>query len=222
MLRFLDIVFSATAILILFPLLLPVMLLLKLTGEHYVFYCQPRVGRGGKDFPVLKFATMLKDSPNMPGGVLTQKNDPRILPMGKFLRKTKINEIPQLLNIFLGQMSFVGPRPQARQHYDLYPTSVKTRIDTLRPGLTGLGSIVFRDEEALLDEIDGDRARFHDQIIVPYKGKLEVWYADHATIRNYLMLILLTFFAVINPQAKLYKRAFHSLPEIPEELSGRI
>jgi lipopolysaccharide/colanic/teichoic acid biosynthesis glycosyltransferase len=90
MIRFFDILFSGLAIIILFPFMLPIMIGLKLTGEHDIFYCQERVGKGGKIFKVLKFATMMRNSENMPGGVLTQKNDPRILPMGKFLRKTKI------------------------------------------------------------------------------------------------------------------------------------
>ncbi|MBD5434836.1 MAG: sugar transferase, partial [Treponema sp.] len=96
MIRFFDILFSGIAIVILLPFMLPVMVALKLTGEHDIFYCQERIGKGGKPFGVLKFATMLRNSPNMAGGVLTQKDDPRILPMGKFLRKTKINELPQL------------------------------------------------------------------------------------------------------------------------------
>ncbi len=141
LIRFFDIIFSAFAIVVLFPFMIPIMIALKLTGEHYIFYLQPRVGKGGKDFMVLKFATMLKDSPNLPGGVLTQKNDPRILPMGKFLRKTKINELPQLANIFIGQMSVVGPRPQARQHYELYSDAVKREIDKIPPGLSGIASI---------------------------------------------------------------------------------
>jgi lipopolysaccharide/colanic/teichoic acid biosynthesis glycosyltransferase len=120
MIRLFDIFFSALAILVLFPFMIPVMIGLKLTGEHYIFYNQLRIGKNGKEFNLFKFATMLKNSPNLPGGILTQKDDPRILPMGKFLRKTKINELPQLINIFIGQMSIIGPRPQAKQHYDLY------------------------------------------------------------------------------------------------------
>ena len=84
--------------------MIPIMIGLKLTGEHYIFYSQPRVGKGGREFDLLKFATMLKDSPNLPGGLYTSSNDPRILPLGKFLRKTKINELPQLVNILKGDM----------------------------------------------------------------------------------------------------------------------
>jgi lipopolysaccharide/colanic/teichoic acid biosynthesis glycosyltransferase len=116
--RFFDIFFSFFAILVLFPFMLPIMVILKLTGEHYIFYKQFRVGRYGKKFGLIKFATMLKDSLNLPGGTFTLKNDPRILPFGKFLRKTKINELPQLINIFLGQMSIIGYRPLLRKGYN--------------------------------------------------------------------------------------------------------
>jgi lipopolysaccharide/colanic/teichoic acid biosynthesis glycosyltransferase len=216
--RLFDILFSVVAILFLFPLVVPIMIALKLTGEHYIFYLQPRVGKGGRDFLVFKFATMLKDSPNLPGGVLTQKKDPRILPFGKFLRKTKINELPQLINIFLGDMSFVGPRPQARRHYELYSAEVRRELDKLCPGLTGIGSVVFRDEEAMLDRIEGDRDRFHDTVIAPYKGELEVWYARHRNLGVYFTLVILTVWALVRPKSKAYRWVFHDLPEAPEGL----
>ena len=218
LIRCFDIIFSALAIVVLFPFMIPIMIALKLTGEHYIFYLQPRVGKGGKDFMVLKFATMLKDSPNLPGGVLTQKNDPRILPMGKFLRKTKINELPQLANIFIGQMSVVGPRPQARQHYELYSDAVKREIDKVPPGLSGIASIVFRDEEAILDQVQGDRDHFHDTIIAPYKGELEVWWVRHRTLANYFKIIILTIIVLFAPHSRLYHKWFRDLPPVPKEL----
>ena len=100
--RFFDILFSGFALLVLSPLLVPVMSILKLTGEGYIFYVHPRIGRDGKIFKLLKFATMLKDSPNLGTGDITINNDPRVLPFGRILRKTKINELPQLINIFIG------------------------------------------------------------------------------------------------------------------------
>ena len=218
LIRCFDIIFSALAIVVLFPFMIPIMIALKLTGEHYIFYLQPRVGKGGKDFMVLKFATMLKDSPNLPGGVLTQKNDPRILPMGKFLRKTKINELPQLVNILIGQMSVVGPRPQARRHYELYSDAVKREIDKVPPGLSGIASIVFRDEEAILDQVHGDRDHFHDTIIAPYKGELEVWWVRHRTLANYFKIIILTIIVLFAPHSRLYHKWFRDLPPVPKEL----
>jgi lipopolysaccharide/colanic/teichoic acid biosynthesis glycosyltransferase len=222
LIRLCDLLISSIAMVILFPFMLPIAVGLKLTGEHYIFYLQPRVGNGGKDFLVFKFATMLKNSPNLVGGVLTQKNDPRILPMGKFLRKTKINELPQLINIFLGQMSFVGPRPQARRHYELYSLPVRKAIDAVPPGLTGIGSVVFRDEESILDEVPGDRDQFHDTIVAPYKGELEVWWTANRTLGNYFMLIFLTAWALVSPRSKLWKTWFKGLPETPNTLKKYI
>jgi len=220
MTRLFDVLFSALAILILIPFMIPVMIILKLTGEHYIFYRQLRVGKGGKDFEILKFATMLKDSPNMQGGVLTRKGDPRILPFGKFLRKTKINELPQFWNILVGEMSFVGPRPQARPHYELYSPEVRARLDQALPGLTGIGSIVFRDEENLLTRIPGDWDRSHDTLIAPYKGQLEMWYSENKSILNYFLLMFLTLWVVINPSSSTYRSLFKDLPRPPKELEG--
>ena len=222
MIRFFDILFSGVAIIILLPFMIPIMIALKLTGEHYIFYQQERIGKGGKPFYILKFATMLKDSPNMPGGVLTQKNDPRILPMGKFLRKTKINELPQLVNIFIGQMSFIGPRPQAKQHYDLYSIEVKQAIDKIPPGLSGIGSLVFRDEEDMLSRISVDRNLFHDTVIAPYKGELEVWFSKNRNLKNYFKLIFITVDAVLHPDSKKWRTAFKDLPPVPSELEQYI
>ena len=151
--RICDLILSALSITILSPLLIPVMIGLKLTGEGYIFYLQERVGYKNQLFNIYKFATMLLDSPNMKGGAITMKNDPRITPMGGFLRKSKINELPQLFNILLGDMSFVGPRPvMKKQSFDLYPEDVKQVIYNVKPGLTGIGSLVFRDEEQIITD----------------------------------------------------------------------
>ena len=109
--RLLDVFLSGIAIILLGPILAPIACVLKITGEGEVFYKQARVGKGGSSFGLIKFATMLKDSPSIGTGEITIKNDPRVLPLGKFLRKSKINELPQLWNIFIGDMSIVGPRP---------------------------------------------------------------------------------------------------------------
>jgi lipopolysaccharide/colanic/teichoic acid biosynthesis glycosyltransferase len=218
MIRFFDILFSFVAVIILFPFMIPVMIGLKLTGEHYIFYLQPRIGRGGEEFKIIKFATMLKNSPNMPGGFLTQKSDPRILPMGKFLRKTKINELPQLINILIGQMSFIGPRPQAKIHYDLYSAEVKRAINLIPSGLSGIGSIVFKDEEYILDQVQDNRNDFHDTVIAPYKGELELWYSKHRNIKTNFLLIFLTLWKLIRPESNLYLAFFKDIPAMPEEL----
>ena len=151
--RFFDVFFSGLAIVVLAPLMLPIMLILRLTGEGEIFYRQARVGQDGRHFGLLKFATMLKESPNIGPGEITLKDDPRVLPFGKFLRKTKLNELPQLINIFRGDMSVIGPRPQTRRCFDAFPPEAQREIVQVRPGLSGVGSIVFRGEEELYADV---------------------------------------------------------------------
>ena len=173
--RLLDILFSALALILLLPLFIPVALILRLTGEGEVFFSQKRVGKSGKLFNLLKFATMLKDSPKIGAGTVTLKDDPRVLPLGKFLRKTKINELPQLLNIIIGDMSIVGPRPQTPRCFDVFPLEYQNIIKKVRPGLSGLGPVVFRDEENILSENEAS-IDFYDTVIAPYKREVESFY----------------------------------------------
>ena len=126
--RFFDIIFSIFALLVFLPIFIIIILILKFTGEGEVFFLQERIGKGGKIFKLLKFATMLKDSPNIGTGTVTMKNDSRILPVGKFLRKTKINELPQLLNILFGDMSVIGPRPLTPQTFKSYSFNIQETI----------------------------------------------------------------------------------------------
>lgn len=217
MTRVFDLLFSTLAILLLFPLLVPVCIALKLTGEHDIFYRQTRVGRFGKEFGLLKFATMLRNSPNLSGGLYTGVNDPRMLPFGKILRKTKINELPQLFNIFVGQMSIVGFRPTVPEHFRSYPEYARKKLYDSQPGLTGIGSIVFRDEENILQSLV-DKKSFHQNIISPYKAALECWYVEHKSIGNYFILIFLTAQVVLMPKNYLWKKLFKELPPIPVEL----
>jgi len=222
LIRFFDIFFSGLALLALSPLLIPVMIILKLTGEHEIFYLQERVGKGGKPFKLIKFATMLKDSPNIGTGTVTVKDDPRILPFGKVLRKTKINELPQLINILKGDMSIIGPRPQTNRCFLAFPKKSQEAIIQVKPGLSGIGSVVFRDEENMLDDPTIDRLKFYDEVIAPYKGELEVWFIKYRNLYTYFMLILLTAWAVIKPDTKLHFRVFKDLPKIPKELEGKL
>jgi lipopolysaccharide/colanic/teichoic acid biosynthesis glycosyltransferase len=198
--------------------MLPIMIILKLTGEHYIFYRQKRIGRYGKEFYLLKFATMLKDSPNLPGGLFTIENDPRILPLGNFLRKTKINELPQLINILTGEMSVIGYRPLVRQGYEKYSDDIKQRLYHLKPGLSGIGSIVLRNEEEIMQRID-NKEDFYKNIIMPYKGKLESWFANNSSVLAYFKLIFVTAVVVLRPSSNTWKKVFKNLPCIPEELN---
>jgi lipopolysaccharide/colanic/teichoic acid biosynthesis glycosyltransferase len=117
------------------------MLILKFSGEGEIFFVQERVGKEKKLFRLFKFATMLKDSQKIGSGTVTMKNDPRVLPVGSFLRKTKINELPQLLNVFLGHMSLIGPRPQASRCFNAFPVKFQEIIIQVKPGLSGIGPI---------------------------------------------------------------------------------
>ena len=160
---------------------------------------------------------MLKDSPNMGTGTVTVYNDPRILPMGGFLRKTKINELPQLINIFKGDMSVIGPRPQTQRCFDAFPLSSQDGIKKVRPGLSGIGSIVFRNEEKMM-HANNDPDKFYDEIVMPYKGALEEWYVAHHNIWSYFSLICLTISVVLGFSSGLIWKLFKDLPPPPQEL----
>src|SRR6266700_2244148 len=194
--RAFDVIAAAAALLILAPLLLPIAAILRLTGEGEIFYRQDRVGRGGKRFRIYKFATMLKDSPNLSGGDITIDRDPRILPLGRFLRKTKINELPQLLNVIAGDMSIIGPRPLTPRVAALFPAHYWEEIAGLRPGLSGAGSIVFRNEEYLLSTA-ANREKVYAELVVPYKMALENWYRGNQSFALDLKLIALTVLAML-------------------------
>lgn len=214
--RVFDVLSSGIAIIILSPLLIPVIIGLKLTGEGYIFYKQERVGYKNKPFLIWKFATMLKDSENMTGGIMTTKKDPRITPMGGFLRKSKINELPQLFNILFGHMSVVGPRPVMKVSFEAYPEEVKKVIYNVKPGLTGIGSIIFRDEEELITDVKnngGDLWKFYKGEIYPFKGQLEIWYQNNKSFFLDIQLIFLTAWVIIIPDSKLYHNWFKDLPK---------
>jgi lipopolysaccharide/colanic/teichoic acid biosynthesis glycosyltransferase len=214
--RVFDVLSSGIAIIFLSPLLIPVIIGLKLTGEGYVFYKQERVGYKNKTFLIWKFATMLKDSANMPGGIMTTKKDPRITPMGGFLRKSKINELPQLFNIFAGRMSVVGPRPVMKISFEAYPNEIQKVIYNVKPGLTGIGSIIFRDEEELISEVKnngGDLWEFYKEKIYPFKGELEIWYQNNKSFILDIKLIFLTAWVILVPASKIYEKWFKDLPK---------
>jgi len=209
-----DITLSGLALVVLAPLLIPVCIGLLLTGEHHVFYLQNRIGFHNRKFGIWKFATMLKNSPNLAGGLHTTRRDPRVLPLGHFLRKTKINELPQLINILLGDMAIVGPRPLVDKTFDPYPEHVKKVIYNVRPGLTGIGSIVFRDEERLLSESGLPLAQFYAQHIAPAKGELELWYQRNLSLRTDVLIIFLTAWVIVFPQSRLLRKVFKDLPDV--------
>ena len=216
--RLFDILFSGLALTILTPFVLPLIFILKVSGEGEIFFFQERVGKGRKYFKLYKFATMKKNSPNIGTGTVTIKNDPRILPLGNFLRKTNINELPQLINILKGDMSFIGPRPQTKRCFSAFPLSSQKEIVKVRPGLSGVGSIIFRSEEEMMQE-NNDPEKFYDEIVMPYKGSLETWYVSHQSITSYFYLIMLTILVILGLNIRLIWRIFNDLPLPPPELN---
>ncbi len=214
--RIFDILVSFLSILILIPLFIPIMLILKLTGEGEIFYFQERVGLNNKTIKIFKFATMLKNSEQMGSGIYTAKNDPRILPFGNFLRKTKINELPQIINIFNGDISLVGPRPLIRKTFELYNDEEQKIIFSMKPGLTGIGSIVFRNEEEILNNANMDLEEFYEKYITPYKAQLELWYKQNQSFLCDLQIIFLTSWAIFFKESRLPWIIFKDLPNQKE------
>jgi lipopolysaccharide/colanic/teichoic acid biosynthesis glycosyltransferase len=210
--RFFDIIFSLVAIVVLLPIFIPIIILLLLTGEHEVFFRQDRVGYRNKIFRIWKFATMLKNSPNMGSGDVTTRTDPRVTRVGEFLRMSKLNELPQVLNILTGDMSFVGPRPLMKAGFDRYSDEMKERVYRARPGLTGIGSIVFRDEELIITQSELPPHECYRQVILPYKGAVEIWYQQHLSFYTDFMILFLTGWAIVFSKSRLFHKVFPTLP----------
>ncbi len=204
--RLLDLVGAGLLTALVLPVGLLTALILRLTGEGEVFYAQPRVGRDGELFRLLKFVTMVKNSASMGTGTVTVPGDSRVLPVGRVLRKLKLNELPQLLNVLRGDMSLVGPRPLTPETFACYPDEVQRRIVAVPPGVTGIGSIVFRDEERILAESELEPLDCYRREIAPYKGRLELWYIANRGLGLDLKLLLLTAVAVLAPRSRLHER----------------
>jgi len=207
-----DIILATIVLIILLPILLPLSIGLKLTGEGEIFYFQKRIGKNSIYFDIWKFATMLKNSPNIGTGMITIKNDPRLTLLGGFLRKTKINELPQIINVIKGDMSIVGPRPTVEKHANAYGNEMRDKIYSIKPGITGIGSILFRDEETFLSSHEGDPFEYYQNIIIPYKTQVELWYQNNRSFITDLKIIFLTAWVILFPKTNLYYSWFPSLP----------
>jgi lipopolysaccharide/colanic/teichoic acid biosynthesis glycosyltransferase len=210
--RLFDIVLSLIALLIFSPLLIPLSIILLLTGEHYIFYTHKRIGKYGKEFDLIKFSTMLVNSPNIGTGDVTVQRDPRVLPVGHVLRATKINELPQLFNILRGDMSFVGPRPLTPKVFNYYTEEAKSIIIKMKPGLTGAGSIIFRDEESILGNSKLSWEECIKQEIMPRKAAAEKWYFQRQGFITDLLLIFITAWVVLFPKSNIMLKIFRDLP----------
>lgn len=211
--RITDILIATVALVLLSPLLIPSILILLLTGEHEVFYFQKRIGYKNKLFNIWKFATMMKNSPNIGTGEITLRNDPRVTAFGKILRMTKINELPQIINVFKGDMSLVGPRPLMEVSFKQYPEHVQQEIYKRKPGMTGIGSLIFRDEEKIVSDAEDPKIAYKN--IYLYKGELELWYKENASLYTDFMIIFLTAWSILVPENKLVYKLFKNLPGSP-------
>ncbi|MDD2983055.1 MAG: sugar transferase [Crocinitomicaceae bacterium] len=220
--RLFDFLLSCIGVIIILPVFIVIMIILKLTGEREVFYLQERMGLNNKPFYIYKFATMLKNSSNMGNKNLTVRNDPRITKVGKFLRMTKINELPQILNVIKGDMSLIGPRPLLAKSFEKYTTDVQEIIYKNRPGITGMGSLIFRDEELLVStykELGKDPMEYYRNYIYPYKGELENWYYHNCSISVDFKILFLTFWSLVNKDSQLVFKLLKNLPPKPASLT---
>lgn len=211
--RFIDLIISIVTLIICLPIFIPIIIALRLTAEGEVFYFQRRIGFKRKYFDIWKFATMLKNSPNIGTGAITLRNDPRVTSVGKFLRITKLNELPQIINVLKGDMSIVGPRPIVDRTFEAYPLDVQEKVYNSKPGITGIGSIIFRDEESLISNSDQPPHEFYKENIAPYKGALELWYQKNKSLWIDILLIFLTVWVILIKKSDLPYRIFKTLPK---------
>ena len=216
--RVLDFLTATTMLLLSLPLSLVVMAVLKCTGDHKVFYTQDRIGYRNRPFRIIKFCSMREGSDKQ--GSVTVRGDPRVMPVGRLLRATKVNELPQLINVLLGDMSIVGPRPLVEEGFRMFPKEVQDEIlaDT-KPGITGLGSVIFRNEEDILAESQKEVYRTYLEDIMPTKGSMELWYGRHKSIGLDLRIILTTAIRVIVPSSRPHRKLLRDLPPLWRDLS---
>jgi len=210
--RVFDFCFALSVIIIFIPIGILIASLLRITAENEVFFYQRRVGVNGKMFNLIKFATMLKNSPNLGAKDVTITDDPRVLPFGVILRKTKLNEFPQFMNVLLGDMSLVGPRPLVLNQFKMFTPDYQKLIKDIRPGITGIGSIVFRDEEKLLIKTNEKSIKIHEQDIIPFKEQLETWYVQNKSLVTDMLIIFYTVFILFAPNSALHNYIFKNLP----------
>lgn len=195
--------------------MLAIAVLLFLFNHGEVFYIQNRIGYKNRTFGIIKFTSMLKNSHSLPGGTITMRDDPRVTTIGKILRRTKLNELPQIFNVLYGDMSFVGPRPFLEKDFNYFTPEVQTLIYKSKPGITGISSVVFRDEEKFVTESSFDPLEFYKSYIFPYKGELEKWYYANRSIKVDAKILFLTAFKILSPASTM---EFRFLPTLPRSV----
>ncbi len=194
MIRFFDIIFSFLGLVVLLPVFLILFILIKLDSEGDIFYRQIRVGKNNKDFKIYKFRTMYMNS-DKKGLITVGEKDSRITNIGYYLRRYKLDELPQLINVLRGDMSFVGPRPEVRKYVDLY-TSEQKVVLSVRPGITDLASIEFRNENELLGKQD-DPNSYYIKYIMPKKIEINLKYIEKKSVIMYFYIIFYTIYTVM-------------------------
>lgn len=192
--RLFDIISSGIGLIFLSPIFLFLAIWIKIDSTGPVFYKQVRVGRSGKDFKIFKFRSMRQGS-DKKGLITVGGRDPRVTKSGYYIRKYKLDEFPQLINVFVGDMSVVGPRPEVRKYVDLY-NDEQLRVLSVRPGITDIASIKYRNENELLEKAD-DPDKTYIEIIMPDKLKYNLEYIDKASFVYDIKLIFMTFKEII-------------------------
>ena len=212
--RIFDLIVGIIALFFLLPIFVPLIIVLKFSAEGEVFYLQERYGLKNSKFKIWKFATMLKNSMNMGTGSITLQNDPRVTKIGLFLRKTKINELPQIINVIKGDISLIGPRPLVEDTFIAYSEEVQSKIYNIKPGLTGIGSIIFRDEESIISAVKDENPKdFYKRVIAPSKAELEMWYQENCSFFLDIKLIFITIWVILFPSSKIYEKLLTDLPK---------
>jgi lipopolysaccharide/colanic/teichoic acid biosynthesis glycosyltransferase len=199
MIRALDISFSIFFIIILSPFLLILAALITLTTGWPFVFRQNRVGLHNKNFQIIKFRTMRKNAEKF-GQLTVGERDPRITPIGYFLRKYKLDEIPQFWNVFVGEMSIVGPRPEVRKYVDLY-NKQQLKVLSVRPGITDDATIRFRNENVIIGKYDSPEEAYINEIL-PYKLRLSGIWLKNPTLKNYFRIIWQTFLALFHTKKR--------------------
>ncbi|HQW23104.1 MAG TPA: sugar transferase [Bacteroidia bacterium] len=190
LIRFFDIVFSLTGLIVFSPILFVISVMIVLDSSGPIIFRQWRVGKNNTDFRLFKFRTMNINSDKM-GLITVGSRDPRITRTGIFLRRFKLDELPQLLNVLLGQMSLVGPRPEVRRYADLYTPALQTIVLSVRPGITDFASIEYSNENELLSKVT-DPEHFYINEVLPAKIKLNLIFIENPTFGNYMRIIFRT------------------------------
>lgn len=198
--RALDFTTAVVGLAVCAPLFVLIALLIKLDSPGSVFFAHERVGRYGRKFKVLKFRTMVQDAPKL-GGAITAGHDPRITRVGRILRKTKLDELPQLWNVLKGEMSLVGPRPEVEKYVQLWDPQLREIVLSVRPGITGLTQVRYRHEESLLAQ-QADPETYYREVLLPLKLQSDAEYVQRHSLWFDLWLLWRTVVALFEPEAR--------------------